>query len=99
MSIYANARRDERIREYLPVKRILWQSGCSGAEIMPGNLDLQPRVAGPMSKIRIAKGGGILLDFGIELHGHHLSLGSRNLFETETKRVFVGVAEESGIAD
>lgn len=69
MSIYANARRDERIREYLPVKRILWQSGCSGAEIMPGNLDLQPRVAGPMSKIRIAKGGGILLDFGIELHG------------------------------
>ena len=69
--LYENGIRDTRVREYLPVQRIVWQQGCSHAEDLPGRMEIQPgfdayRVH---THLEIADGGGVLLDFGTELHG------------------------------
>lgn len=68
---YKNGIRDTRVREYLPVQRIVWQQGCSHAEDLPGRMEIQPGIDAPRvhTHLEIADGGGILLDFGIELHG------------------------------
>ena len=68
MPFYENAIRDERVREYLPVKRILWSDHVENKELLLERQELQPVING-LSKTVIRRGGSILLDFGIELHG------------------------------
>ena len=69
MSFYDGAVRDERVREYVPVKRVLWESGCRNAGAFVGRMELQPEYGSETVRPEIREGGGILLDFGIELHG------------------------------
>ncbi len=69
MAYYKNAIRDRRVREYLPVTRILWQQNCYGAENLIGNLNIQAQVVCDEPSLLLQHGGGILLDFGIELPG------------------------------
>ncbi len=69
MTCYKNAIRDKRVREYLPVTRVLWSQNCDGAENMVGNQDIQPQVVCKTPSLQLHPGGGVLLDFGIELHG------------------------------
>jgi pyruvate,water dikinase len=41
MSFYPNGIRDERVREYLPCTRIVWQENVSGSELLLGNREIQ----------------------------------------------------------
>ena len=69
MSIYPNAIRDGRIREYLPVRRVLLAEGTERQESLPGNEMVQPLIAGEFRCCSMPPGSSLLLDFGIELHG------------------------------
>jgi hypothetical protein len=72
MEIYSKNKRDSRVRDYLPVKNILW---AASGELLPENMEcllrdvkIQPYVNNSKSCI-MKSGSGILLDFGRELHG------------------------------
>lgn len=68
MPFYKNAVRDERVREYVSAVRILAQENTSDTENWIGNTNIQaPLASVPYGTIK--KGGSVLLDFGIELHG------------------------------
>lgn len=69
MSIYKNAIRDARIREYLPVHRVMLAEQAQNAEILPGNPAIQPSISGSERICILQPGGALLLDFGVELHG------------------------------
>lgn len=69
MSLYKNAIPDKRIREYLPVSRVLASEKALHAERIPGNPAIQPVIAGTIPCCTLQPGGMLLLDFGIELHG------------------------------
>ena len=69
MSIYLHSIRDERIREYVPVSRILLQEKISGAGEWIGSGSIQPMFSDSITGARLESGGSVLLDFGIELHG------------------------------
>ena len=69
MSIYQHSIRDERIREYVPVSRILLQEKISGAGEWIGSGSIQPMFSDSITGARLESGGSVLLDFGIELHG------------------------------
>lgn len=69
MSIYKNAIRDARIREYLPVHRVMLAEQAQNAEILPGNPAIQPSISGSERLCILQPGGALLLDFGVELHG------------------------------
>lgn len=69
MSFYQNGVRDERVREYLPVQRVLWQQDCRNAGQLAGNCALQIELGENGDVPEVDEGGGILLDFGCELHG------------------------------
>jgi len=69
MSLYANAKRDQRVREYLPAQRIVVARDIANAEIMINNYAVQPSIAGDSQVCRPQAGGFVVLDFGIELHG------------------------------
>jgi hypothetical protein len=68
-TFYRNALRDSRVREYLPVTRLIWQENTSGAENLIGNMQLQATIGGLMKYTVLQPGGSLLVDFGIELHG------------------------------
>ena len=70
MSFYPNGIRDERVREYLPCQRVVWQQNTTGSELLPGNQRIQAVMEDTFGEfIRFEKNGSILLDFGQELHG------------------------------
>lgn len=69
MSFYDGAIRDERVREYIPVRRVLWECGCRNANALIGRMEIQPEFGSDVERVELADGGGILLDFGVELHG------------------------------
>ncbi len=69
MSVYQNAIRDTRIREYLPVKRIMQAENAVNAENLINNTEIQPHFNNNALICTLFENGSILLDFGIELHG------------------------------
>lgn len=70
MSFYPGALRDERVREFLPCRRVVWQRNSSQSEVLVGNQLLQPILENTFgSLVRLEPGGALLLDFGCELHG------------------------------
>ncbi len=69
MSFYPNSIRDDRIREYVPVCRILARKGSSGVEQWVGNRNIQPLISASVPSGVLNPGGSVLLDFGTELHG------------------------------
>lgn len=68
MAFYKKSIRDERVREYVPVNRILAQGNVPGAENWINNTGIQPLMSSaPCGTFK--ENGMVLLDFGIELHG------------------------------
>ncbi len=72
MQIYSRGIKDDRVRKYLPVKRIVW---TTQGDLMPLNAEIlmrgdaiQPYVSSAESCI-MKPGSAILLDFGLELNG------------------------------
>ena len=65
ISIYKNAIRDARIREYLPVHRVMLAEQAQNAEILPGNPAIQPSISGSERLCILQPGGALLLDFGV----------------------------------
>lgn len=99
MSFYPNGIRDERVREYLPCTRIVWQENVSGSELLLGNREIQPVLEDTFGEfVRFGKAGSILLDFGMELHG-----GIRIINSSKSGRVRLrfgeSVAEAMGEPD
>ena len=93
MGIYANAIRDMRVREYLPVTRVLWQKDTYNAAALCGNMNLQPLVSPDCPCVILKKGGSILLDFGIEFHG-----GIRIVNTAKTRRIRLRFGESASEA-
>lgn len=69
MSIYPHALRDTRVREYLPVRRIVLQQNVSNAGLWLNNPTIQLAIFPGQPCAEIAPGGFAVVDFGIELHG------------------------------
>ncbi len=63
------ALRDKRIREYMPVKRIVWNNGVQNAESWIGSREIQVFAPEFAPCAVLGQGSGIVLDFGMELHG------------------------------
>lgn len=77
MVFYPNAVRSECVREYLPCVRVLWSDRAENADgTLPGNVAVQPLLEEFGALVTIGNGGGILLDFGIELNGGVRIVGS-----------------------
>ena len=93
MTFYQNAIRDERIREYVPVCRILAQKNTVGAEKWIGNCNIQPLISDSVDCGKLEKNGSFLLDFGIELHG-----GIRIINLGEEGRIRIRFGESVGEA-
>ena len=72
-SIYSGAVRDVRVREYLPVKKIVFMSEGElkpeNPEILVGNDIIQSYVHPAPVLCKLKPGCTIILDFGIELNG------------------------------
>lgn len=69
MPLYSGALRDERVRDYLPVGRVMAASNVENAGVLPGNPALQVSLSGLEKYCVLRSGASLLLDFGIELHG------------------------------
>ncbi len=72
MSFYRNAIRDDRSREYVPVRRIVCSAGVEGPEHFVGRREIQNVIHyfdTTPKPVSFAPGGAVVLDFGIELHG------------------------------
>ena len=69
MPLYPNAIRDERVRDYLPVSRVMVAEGVEGAELLRGNTAVQVSLSGLEKCCVLKRGAALLVDFGVELHG------------------------------
>ena len=69
MKLYPEAINDDRIRQYLPTAAVVAESGSNGSEYLIGNREPAIFLWGDIPTCKIAPGGWVLLDFGIELHG------------------------------
>ena len=69
MPLYPNAIRDERVRDYLPVSRVMLAKAVGNAEILPGNTAVQVSLSGLEKCCVLKRGAVMLVDFGVELHG------------------------------
>ena len=69
MPRYSNAIRDERVRDYLPVRRVMLAERVEKADILPGNTACQVSLSGLEKCCVLKHGASLLVDFGIELHG------------------------------
>ena len=69
MPLYSNAIRDERVRDYLPVHRVMLAKRVEKADILPGNTACQVSLSGLEKCCVLKHGASLLVDFGIELHG------------------------------
>ncbi len=69
MKLYNNSIRDVRVRDYLPVRRIVWSNKAVNPEIFVDSYENQIFSAPESAVCRLEKNGSVLVDFGIELHG------------------------------
>ncbi|MDD3153384.1 MAG: hypothetical protein PHS41_00845 [Victivallaceae bacterium] len=69
MSIYPDALHDDRVRAYLFAKRVLWSENATNPQWPVQSREIQPQVTAHRPYLVLREGGGILLDFGTELHG------------------------------
>lgn len=71
MSLYPNSIPDKRVREYLPVVRVVASSGCEGVSGVVGNREVHICFGGayPVEPFTMKPGDWLVVDFGIELHG------------------------------
>ncbi|MDD3154028.1 MAG: hypothetical protein PHS41_04115 [Victivallaceae bacterium] len=60
--------RDERVRDYLFVKRILWQQRCEHCQLWVDNRKVQPLLI-PCDGAILEPNGAVLVDFSLEFHG------------------------------
>ena len=67
MPLYSNAIRDERVRDYLPVRRVMLAERVEKADILPGNTACQVSLSGLEKCCVLKHGASLLVDFGIEL--------------------------------
>ena len=70
MTLYKQAIRDDRVREYLPAVRTVMSEGFSKPDFFIGRHAIQSlNTLTDADQINVKKGAYILLDFGMELHG------------------------------
>lgn len=79
MEFYNNSIIDKRTRRYLPVSHVLACENVENPEGFIGSTKIQQNLGAPLNSCRFARGGFVLLDFGIEFHG-----GIRILSRTKT---------------
>ncbi|MCX6985257.1 MAG: alpha-L-rhamnosidase [Lentisphaerae bacterium] len=102
ISIYPGAVRDARIREYLPVKKIVFMSEGGlkpeNPKILVGNSVIQSYVHPAPTVCRLKPGCTIILDFGIELNGGIRIVTGGNDIKTRKVKVNFGesVSEAMG---
>ena len=69
MHFHSNEYRDPRTRIYLPVKRLLLNSGVECPDEMIGNREFQTVICYDRSHVLFPPGSSIVLDFGQAIHG------------------------------
>ncbi len=105
--LYDRALHDERVRQYINPKKIIWISDNNGSEIIGvENLISTREEQVSLEKIPLCtminngEAPGILLDFGVELHGGiQIMIGRMDSKEAATFRVRFGESASEAMSD